>query len=105
MQFILGIVCAFFLFSGCDEEDEKPNPDWQVRITANCGWSGFFDNRSVDGTGDTIVDVSNGSIVCATVQKTVAFGTLTASMYDGINNHEADRATTTAEFGVVSVCN
>lgn len=86
--------------------------DYKVDIESDTSWSGAFDNRSVDGKGNETVDVGDTPPVCAVVQKDTKEGFLTAKMvchYRGpqkIFKEKAtkDRATTTAAYGVVSVC-
>lgn len=70
-------------------------------VTSDTSWSGSFDGRTVEGTGNRVVDLPGGgassSTKCAVVQKQTRQGFLTVRI-------GSDEKTTTAEFGVVSVC-
>ena len=95
-------VVAALCMAGC-------GGDLVVEVESNTSWSGYFHNRSVDGSGDETVDVPEESIVCATVQKGTEGGTLTVRMVRrdvGIfqTDNEEDSASTSAAYGVVSVC-
>ena len=72
----------------------------EANVSSTTSWSGTFHNRTVSGTGDMKVDMGarGGGAKCAVVQKETRQGTLTVSISGG------ETATTTAEFGVVSVC-
>lgn len=68
-------------------------------VSSSTSWSGSFNGRTVSGTGDMKVDMGiAGSAKCAVVQKETRNGFLTVSISGG------ESKTTTAEFGVVSVC-
>ncbi len=101
---VAALVCMTAL-CGCGE-------DLYVEIESSTSWSGAFGNRTVDGSGDDRVDVSDDRPVCAVVQKQTEGGSLTARMIcenKGLYalfgaEDEEDSATTTAAYGVVSVC-
>ena len=87
------IVCIGVLSTGCDFF--KTIAD----VGSDTSWSGVFDGRSVDGTGDMKVDMgARGGMKCAVVQKKTREGFLTVSISGG------ESKTTTANFGSVSVC-
>ena len=71
----------------------------QAFVESNTSWSGFFEGRSVDGTGNMTVDLGiRGQTKCVTAQKNTRSGFLTVSIDGG------EKKTTFADFGVVSVC-
>jgi hypothetical protein len=71
-------------------------------IPVDLCWSGHFQNRSVDGCGDSSVDMPpEEAVYAATAQIQGASGSLTLILR--INGKQADTATTTAAYGVVSV--
>lgn len=80
------------LLSGCSAFGA---PDAEVE--SNTTWSGSFTGRTVDGSGNQTVKLTGSSPFCASVQKQTKAGFLTVS----IGGHSN---TTTAEFGVVTVC-
>ncbi|MDD5088773.1 MAG: hypothetical protein PHI18_08245 [bacterium] len=90
----------------CDKEEE-PNspPNWVADVQSNTSWSGYFGNRTVDGSGNEVVDLPDDEIVCCSVQKQTEAGTLTVTVKDQHNGTTKESATTNAEYGVVSVCN
>jgi hypothetical protein len=86
---------------GCDKDEpvEQPPKDYKIEITSDTRWSGYFENRTIDGHGNETIDISDNGIVCCTAQKQTEHGTLTMSVIPG-----GESATTTAAYGVVSVC-
>ena len=84
--------------------------DYKVKVSSNTSWSGYFDNRTVEGYGNKTVNVSDEGTVCATAQKETEEGYLKLKMVEyrkGLFSGETtvDKAETTAAYGVVSVCN
>ncbi len=83
--------------------------DWQVRVESDTSWSGAFGNRTVDGTGNQVIDLEDGDVDCVVVQKETREGFLSIQVFsDGSGlldpGQEKDKVTTTAEFGIVSDC-
>lgn len=77
--------------------------DVEAHVTSDTTWSGSFDGRTVDGSGNQTINLgtasgSSGPSKCAVVQKKTRTGFLTVKIDGG------EEKTTTAEFGVVSVC-
>lgn len=71
----------------------------EADVESNTSWSGSFDGRTVDGSGNQTVKMDGGSGPhCAVVQKKTRTGSLKVSISHG------ESKTTTAEFGLVSVC-
>lgn len=71
-----------------------------AHVTSDTSWSGSFDGRTVDGRGNQTVKLGGGSgTKCASVQKSTVQGFLTVKIDGG------EEKTTTAAFGVVTVCN
>lgn len=90
-------ICATLLMAlalpGCSVFKVKAD------VSSSTSWSGSFNGRTVSGTGNMSVDMgARGSVKCAVVQKDTREGFLTVSIDGG------ESKTTTAEFGVVSVC-
>lgn len=93
MRPVVVILLAMTLSAGCSLF--KITAD----VSSSTSWSGSFNGRTVEGTGDMSVDMgARGSAKCAVVQKQTRQGFLTVSIDGG------ESKTTTAEFGVVSVC-
>lgn len=70
-----------------------------AHVVSDTSWSGSFDGTTVDGKGNQIISLGYGSgPKCASVQKQTRGGFLTVHIDSG------DEKTTTAEFGVVTVC-
>jgi len=70
----------------------------QAHIESDTSWSGSFDGRTIDGRGSRTIDLGGGTgAKCAVVQKQTREGFLTLKIDD-------EERTTTAAFGVVSVC-
>lgn len=67
-------------------------------VKSDTTWSGSFNGRTVDGSNDQKIELGTGSgPKCAVVQKKTRAGFLTVRI-------DSTERTTTAEFGVVSVC-
>lgn len=86
------LLIAITLLSGCQK---------YVQIESNTSWSGAINNASVDGAGNRDIDIDNSS--CAVFQKETEEGYLTIKVKGGMF-FDGEEATTTAEYGVVSVC-
>ncbi len=87
------IVVAALSLAGCSAF----NTD--AHVISDTTWSGSFEGRTVDGTGNQTVSLGGGTRPkCASVQKRTERGTLTLKIDGG------DEKTTTAAFGVVSGC-
>lgn len=72
----------------------------EADVESDTSWSGSFDGRTVDGSGNQTVKMGGGgSTKCAVVQKQTRNGYLRVSISGG------EEKETTAAFGVVSVCN
>ena len=103
---MIGVGMKYFIFLivlmllGC-------GPDWKAEIKSNTSWSGSFDGRTVDGTGNKTVNLSNDEVVCCVVQKDTEEGYLEVRIIDdsgGLFTADGEKAKTTADYGVVSVC-
>ena len=95
--FIIFITVVFF---SC-------GPDWKADVKSDTTWSGSFGNRTVDGSGNQIVNLPDDDIVCCVVQKDTRGGYLEVKIVDkggSIFSTDGEKAKTTAEYGVVSVC-
>jgi hypothetical protein len=92
----LCLIASCLLFTSCSWLNNV-----NAEVTSDTSWSGNFDGRTVDGTGNQTVKMDRGSnssgSVCAVVQKDTRSGFLTVKI-------GGEEKTTTAEFGVVSVC-
>ncbi len=99
---ILLIILAItmgFIFFGCT--------DYKAKITSDTSWSGSFGGSTVDGSGNQTIDLPDDEIVCIVVQKETEQGTLSAEIIDEgfLSFGGSEKKTTTAKYGVVSVCN
>lgn len=74
-----------------------------LKVTSNTSWSGFFNNRSVDGKGDETFDIDKYD-KCWSLQKETERGTLTLEIYDKANMESIAENYTTASYGIVRVC-
>lgn len=100
----LALLCLFTAAVACNKINYK------AEVESDTSWSGSFGNRSVDGSGNQIVELPNDDVVCIVVQKNTAGGYLRARIIDdshGFLNpaYDSKWVETTAEFGVVDVCN
>lgn len=88
----VGLIVAAFVTGSCSVFRLEANVD------SNTSWSGDFNGRTVDGTGSQTVSLGSGTgPKCAVVQKQTTTGYLTVEI-------GSDKKTTTAAYGVVSVC-
>lgn len=95
---ILLLLVLFVL--GCDDDDEPRRLlDLKAEVESNTSWSRFFENRTVDGSGNQTVDLPDVDIACCTVQKQTEEGRLKVSVVPG-----GESAESTAAYGVVTVC-
>jgi hypothetical protein len=96
-------------FGDLETGGSSPSPASETTATvevrtapADLCWSGAFGNRTVDGCGDTKVDLqSDMGIFSANAQKQDEFGSLTLILF--VNGKQVDSVTTTAAYGVASV--
>lgn len=85
--------------------------DTKAEVQSNTSWSGAFGNRTVDGSGDAIIDLPDEDNQCAVVQKETSGGYLKLRIIqdpEGIEKIRGDKESswseTTADYGVVSAC-
>jgi hypothetical protein len=95
-------IALLLLLGGC-------SIDYKCQIRSNTSWSGAFDDRTVDGTGSTIIDIGDDPPVCCVVQKETENGYLEAEIISSggwLCNpaEDGDKSRTTADYGLVSVC-
>lgn len=92
------------LLAGCSVE-------WKAKVESDTRWSGSFSGRTVDGTGNTTVTLGDDydEVYCCVVQKQTAQGRLKVTVYRDpstiFGSDESKSQETTAQYGVVSVCN
>jgi hypothetical protein len=82
-------------------------PDWKAEVKSDTSWSGSFGNSTVDGSGNQTVNLPNDEIVCCVVQKDTEAGYLEVKIVDkggSLFATDGEKAKTTADYGVVSVC-
>ena len=101
LRFLIAIVVMLILV-GCSF-------DYKCAVQSNTEWSGSFGNRTVDGSGNQIVDLPDEEIQCVVVQKETREGILSIKLIKeghGIFNSDDENptVTTTAEYGIVSDC-
>jgi hypothetical protein len=107
--FILGVLVILAILSALASNDESTSPTplglptVEVRTEpVDLCWSGAFGNRTVDGCGDSTVELpSSGGSFAATAQKQGESGSLTLVLRN--KGKVLDSATTSAAYGVVSV--
>lgn len=85
--------------------------DYNAEVKSNTTWSGAFGNRTVDGNGNSTVDLSGEHPVCCCVQKQTSSGylrvrvTASGGFLGGIfGPGNSSWVETTAAYGVVTVC-
>jgi len=102
MKTLLSVLSVMLLIAGCTS-------DYKVKIESNTSWSGSFGGTTIDGSNNQTIDIPDEDIVCVVVQKQTQNGFLTVKMVDEGNNifapEDVDQKTTTAAYGVVTVCN
>jgi hypothetical protein len=94
------LIFSFALMSCADE--------WVAEVNSNTSWSGSFSGRTVDGTGNTKVNLGSDETVCCVVQKQTQTGYLKVSIKNeggGLFAMDGESKETTAAYGIVSVCN
>ena len=92
------VISSVFLLS-CDDSSSSKNEDYKIAVESNTSWSGSFANRTVDGSGDKIVDIPDDPPQCAVVQKQTASGYLRVRVLP-----HGDWVETTAAYGLVTTC-
>ena len=55
-----------------------------AEVESNTSWSGAFGNRTVDGSGDAVVELMGSRPQCAVVQKETEFGFLRLRINGGV---------------------
>lgn len=83
--------------------------DRWAEVRSDTDWSGYFDDHSVDGSGDRDIPLDEDrSPSCVVIQKQTAAGTLRVRLVEEGFGPWGDNATgwasTTAEYGVCHVC-
>ncbi len=90
-----------FLSFGC-------SVDYKADVQSNTQWTGAFGDRSVDGSGNKIVDLPDEHPQCCVVQKETENGYLRVRVLaEGgglFGPEDSDWVETTADYGVVTVC-
>ena len=81
------------VLSGCGKE---------LIVESDTSWSGSMNGSSIEGGGNKTYDMDNSS--CATFQKNTERGYLRLKVKGGILNSILDESSTTARYGVCSVC-
>ena len=97
------IIILALLLAGCS------SPERWAEVESDTSWSGYFENRSVDGHGDQRIDLpESGEVVCAVVQKDTEDGYLRLRLCEqGVMltpKLETEWARTTAAYGIVDRC-
>ena len=92
---------ALSLFVGCGE--------YEANIRSDTEWSGAFSIdgaiTTIDGRGNDRIPMGKESSACCTVQKQTEFGNLRVKIENtGWLGSDGDEGSTSAEYGVVSVC-
>lgn len=98
---IIAIVVGMLSVAGCSVE-------YKAEVQSTTSWSGAFGGRTVDGSGNDVVNLGHDSPVCCVVQKQTQNGNLRVRVVTeggGIfGPGDSDWVETTASYGVVSVC-
>ncbi|HKK72236.1 MAG TPA: hypothetical protein VKA86_13540 [Candidatus Krumholzibacteria bacterium] len=97
---ILLLIMTAITLTGCAGE-------WEAEVESTTSWSGSFDGRTVDGRGDRMISVGRDEVTCVVVQKDTRSGSLRVRLrrdHTFMFDEETDWKSTTAEFGVVTVC-
>lgn len=111
LKIAAGIILAVIvLVAGCSvllnsaSKDLTKEKTWRVVVSAPAGkcWSGSFGERTIDGCGSRRITV-RGLIAAANAQKKDGGRWRLRLTMRGDDGKLADRQTTTAAYGVVSV--
>ncbi len=83
--------------------------DWKCKVESDTAWRGHFENRTVEGVGDSEVDIPDDPGVCVSVSKLTDEGYVTIQLVaeDGIPlvpDKSQKKWTTKARGGNVSDC-
>lgn len=87
------VLILLVILSGCGNE---------LIIESNTSWDGVVNGRSVEGGGNKVYDMDEGT--CAVIQKDTERGYLNVKVKGGIFNSILEEKKTTASYGVCSVC-
>jgi len=98
---LTALAVGVLLFLGC-------SADYKAEVQSDTEWSGAFGNRTVDGIGNTTIDLPDEHPQCCAVQKQTEGGYLQVRVVcEGgglLAPEDSDWVTTYAEYGVVTVC-
>lgn len=82
--------------------------DYTAEIQSNTSWTGVFINRTVDGSGNRIVDIPDDfEPPCVAVQKDTEEGYVRARVTTSggfLGPGDGDWVETTAQYGAVTAC-
>ena len=83
--------------------------DFSVDVRSNTSWSGYFADRSVEGSGNKTVDLPGDPPQCVTVQKDTEEGYLEIQIKESGGwflspTTDYNPIRTTAAYGIVSDC-
>lgn len=89
---------AGMILTGCTK--------YRAEVRSDTSWSGAFGNTTIDGSGNQDIELSKEE-KCAVVQKRTTYGSLSVQIVAHgsiFSSGSGEKATTTAEYGVVSSC-
>src|SRR5687767_2762149 len=77
------VLATLLLLAACSDDSSDSRPDRYAEVSSNTRWRGAFDNRTVDGSGPSIVDLPDDGITSIVVQKEAELGYLKVRIVRG----------------------
>jgi hypothetical protein len=79
--------------------------DYKAEVESDTCWSGWFGDRTVDGSGNMVIDLDDDEQQCCTIYKQTAYGRLSIRIInESIFYCDGEDAETWAAFGGVEAC-
>jgi hypothetical protein len=94
---LLPAVFALGVMTGCS--------DYKVELKSNTSWSGVFGGKTINGSGNLIIDLPDEGRQCITIQKNTVDGWVRARVYDATDTANAWEWQETGEaYGTIDFC-
>ncbi len=79
--------------------------DYKVDVESDTTWSGVFAGKSVDGAGNSTIDVPDDGELCIVIQKNTRGGFVQVSVRDtGGSSYQTDWERTEGAYGTIEFC-
>ncbi len=80
--------------------------DYKAQVESNTTWSGVFAGKSIDGAGNSTIDVPDDGELCIVIQKNTRGGFVQVRIIDVTesSSYEDDWERTEEVYGTIEIC-